>query len=436
MNEYFDNDNRIDPRLEQKINMLRKVPPRDPDAIEQGRAMYLAEVDELFSEKTVPAAWMKKETAVKKPKNQIWFLLSYPQQRLAFSSLLAILAVVLVLFSGAGATAYAAQSALPGDALYGFKTSIEQTQARLSLDAAREAQLHLSFAERRLNEIAALIANGRYENIDTATREFESNIQKAIDAMATVSAGNPEHAQALTEQIHAALTRYIEILRGMLTAVPDTVKPSVEKAILFSESEAPNQVEFTGVIESMTEDGIVIGGQLVRTNAQTEIKSALSLGMMVKVHALIGPDGQLVAIEIEPGEVENENLNMNDNVNINDNEDNLNLNENENLGNLNENENLGNENDNENEDLGNQNGNQNDNDDDDENSNANQNDNSYDNGDDDENDNGDNDNDSGGGGDNSNDNEEDNSGGSGGNDNDDDSGGGNDNGGNDNDHDD
>jgi hypothetical protein len=72
--------------------------------------------------------------------------MSSKTQEFAFSTLIVIIIVAVMLFGGASATAYASQSALPGDALYPLKTSLEQTQAALARDAYSQAQIYLQFA--------------------------------------------------------------------------------------------------------------------------------------------------------------------------------------------------------------------------------------------------------------------------------------------------
>jgi hypothetical protein len=255
-------------------------------------------------------------------------------------------------------------------------------------DAAQQGQLHLDFAERRLDEIASLIAQGRFDDIGTATSEFEAHVQQAINALETVSAGDPQRANALAVQISSALTRYAQVLRGMLTEVPETVKPAMEKAILTSEEES-GEIEFTGTIESMVPGGIHIDGQFVKITSLTEIEGALAVGAVVKVHALEGADGELVAREIEV----TAGVGADEDENANDNEGDDDLNENED-GDDNEDQAGDDLNDDEDDDLNenedddedgddNQNVNDNDDDDDDENNNDDSDDNSNDNDDDD-----------------------------------------------------
>jgi Domain of unknown function (DUF5667)/Domain of unknown function (DUF5666) len=418
MNDINPSGQPLDPRLKELLDLLKETPPRDPEAEARGQAKFLAEVDELFSEPTRPIA-SRMEIPVPEEKRSGWlFNLASMRPRLAFTSLMAILAIVLLFFGGAGATAFAAQGSLPGDALYSLKTSIEATQVRLARDAARQAQLHLDFAERRLDEIAALIAEGRFDSIDTATQEFEAHVQQAINALETVSAGDPQRAKALAIQISSALSRYSQILRDMLAKVPDPVKPVMERALLTSEEES-GEVDLSGTVESMASDGLTINGQFVKINSLTEIKGAIAVGAQVKIHALQGPDGALIAREIEVTAPVEANVNENGNANLNENEGDVNLNENEADDDLNENEGQNqNANMNENEDDDNanlnenHNGNQNMNENDDhENDNGGSNQNFNDNHDDDHENSNRNDN----SGSNKNDNEHENDNGGGGN---------------------
>jgi len=405
-------DQPIDPRLNDLLDLIREVPPRDPEAESRGRTRYLAEVDALF-ERERGSLLAVSRTGSPNTNSHKREHLSIFRPRLAFTSLLAILSMLVILFGGAGITAYAAQAALPGDALYPVKTGLELTQVRLSRNAALQAQLYMNFAERRLDEIALLVAQGRFEDIHQATLEFETNVQRAINTLNIVAAGDPAQAQELAIQISNALTRYVEILKGMLTIVPDPVRPALEKAILTSETEGTGELEFEGVIDSITLDGWVISGRLVKSSAQTEIKGDIQVGMMVKVHALVSDDGSLYAREIEVVEAGDE-------LNANENSQDENANDNE--GSPGESEN-NNEADDEDDDQFNQNRNENwnrntnqnensddDNDDDEENSNSNQNqnqnhnDNQNDNDDDDDDDVNENQNDNGG---NSNDNDDD-----------------------------
>lgn len=64
-------------------------------------------------------------------------------------------------------------------------------------------------------------------------------------------------------------------------------------------SDKMGEVEFSGVIESITDGTYVIDGKTVMTDLSTEIKDMLVVGDFVKVHATLQTDGTYLAREIE-----------------------------------------------------------------------------------------------------------------------------------------
>ena len=76
--------------------------------------------------------------------------------RPAFTYLAVIVFVFVALFGGGYVTASAAGAALPGDALYPIKLDLEQARLSLTTNRVRQAELHLEFAQRRMDEITAL----------------------------------------------------------------------------------------------------------------------------------------------------------------------------------------------------------------------------------------------------------------------------------------
>ena len=300
--------------------------------------------------------------------------------RFNFITLALIVGLVAVLLAGAGITGAAAQAAIPGDALYTVKTGIEQTRLALANDAGDRAQMKMAFAEQRLNEISALIEEGRYREINDAVLAFESGINGAILELQTLSHVDPLRSARLAQEITSTLTRYAQTLSALVASAPVDVRNEVNRAL-----------------------------------TSTNTASSLEL-----------PDGSLD---------DNSNGNANDNSNTNDDNSNGNANDNSNTndddnsnssndnGNANSNDNAGDDdNSNSSNDNGDDNGNDNSGDDNSNSSNDNGDDNGNDNSGDD-NSNSSNDN----GDDNGNDNSgDDNSNSS--NDNGDDNGNGNDNG--------
>jgi hypothetical protein len=351
MNKNKGNEQPFDPELIEKIELMRPTPDRDPRLVAQGRERFLAELE------GIPAA-----------SSQGWlaglFKIGTPgtggkNRKFAFSTILALIVVAVMLFGGASATAYASQSALPGDALYPIKTGLELTQISLANDAYLEAQLHLEFAQRRMNEIKELLLQGRSSDVEFASSEFEYYIQQAMEATQTVIAADPERGAELSKLVSQALLDYAVALKSVLLNVPDAVKPAVEKALLISEDGVGDEIEVIGIVVSISNSEVEIDGEIYLINDLTEIKDLIEVGDAVKVHAILTADGSLIAREIEmasefngegseigddnsnsnggfPGDNDNDNENMNDNEsddesdeNMNDNESDENKNDNE-----------------------------------------------------------------------------------------------------------
>lgn len=332
----------IDPELHRRLNRLRAVPARNPEAAARGKAKFIAEVDEIVKEQGFSNhnQFTDSNRFYQRWKEK-WNMAS-PRFRTVFSLVAAIVLVAVFLFGGAGITAYAAQSALPGDALYSVKTGVEQTRVSLAGDAADRAQLSLAFAERRLDEIARLIANGRYSDIAQAVQEYEQYVQKAIAELATVAAGDATRAQELTGQVAVLLKRYAETLTGMVGALPDTARGEVERAIQVSNEAGSTHedIEFVGMVEAINPTSWVVDGQTLALTAASEIKGTIEVGSLVKVEALKDANGSLILREVELATQDdmNENGNVNGNANEDDgNENEVNENEaNDNEGNENE----------------------------------------------------------------------------------------------------
>lgn len=89
---------------------------------------------------------------------------------------LAVAASVAVLLGGSAGMAAAAQSALPGEALYPIKRGIERAEAGLSVSTAGRGQDLLRQADGRLVEVEGLLAGS-----PTATPQVPGTIQDFID---------------------------------------------------------------------------------------------------------------------------------------------------------------------------------------------------------------------------------------------------------------
>jgi hypothetical protein len=221
----------IDPQLLAYLEALRPTPERNPQAVQQGKARFESDVVAYLesSQSNTQIVGNQLENLIHKIK-EVNIMFSQ-RSRIGMAIMIVFLAVFILIVGGTTATVSAARNALPGDALYRIKTGWEQTQARTAADEYERAQMYLQFAQRRLDEISALIDEGRYSNIRLAVDEFEFHIQQALESLGVLATRDPQRAHELTTQISQALSRYATILTALLSRVPDTVAGEVSRAI-------------------------------------------------------------------------------------------------------------------------------------------------------------------------------------------------------------
>jgi len=316
------NNPSIDPELEAIFERMREAPERDSQVVTRFRAKYEAQLDAYFESNL---QLLKHERRARKDRLITFkenLLMLKNNYRFAFMFTAALVVLALVIFGGAGATAAAAKGALPGDALYTVKTGLEQARARMTSDAYDQAQMYMQFANLRLSETAALIDEGRFDDISTAVSEFESAIQGASESLSELSVSDPQRAALLSSQISDTLSSFSVVLSDMIVEVPEQVAAEMERAISVTSSEAPStddgEIEIVGVVEEITEDAWVIDGQTILITSMTEIKGNPLVGDQVKVHVVVADDGSLSASEIELATGDDANDNEDDG---NDNED-------------------------------------------------------------------------------------------------------------------
>jgi hypothetical protein len=311
----------IDPRLKAMLDNLQPTPARDPEAAARGRARFINELAELGSLNQS----VQKPSLINLAKERWTMFRNTLGQRIALTTLTVMIVAVVFLFGSATVTAYAAQGALPGDALYAVKTSLEGTRLALTGNAAAQFELHLQYAERRLAEVSSLIDNKRFDDVGVATAAFQAHIQDALAELKIVSANDPQKAGELAGKITSALTRYAQVLSGMAAGVPDAVQADLLKALSVTmpegslEVKSDGELEFVGVVSEISANTWTIGGRTFQVTAATEIKGAPQVGSLVKVHASLAADGSLTAREIElaagddlGGGDDNDNGNAND----------------------------------------------------------------------------------------------------------------------------
>lgn len=124
--------------------------------------------------------------------------------------MLAFLLMIAVI--GSTTAASAAETALPGDALYGMKIHInEKVESTFAFTPATKAETEIRHAQERLQEIQLLAASGKDERIADAALAAEGRIALARTHILTLIAQSPEASDAESE-LSYALSAHADIL--------------------------------------------------------------------------------------------------------------------------------------------------------------------------------------------------------------------------------
>lgn len=138
-------------------------------------------------------------------------------------AMVAIAAAFSVLLMGGSAVA-ASGDALPGDVLYGVKRAAERVDLALRRSPAAKAHLHLTFANRRLAELGALLDRQRAGEI--------------VDVAAAMRAYREEVAHVESDAAKAALGRDFDAL---LTQIIDNLQKHVDRLTYLRDNQVPEQ---------------------------------------------------------------------------------------------------------------------------------------------------------------------------------------------------
>lgn len=137
----------------------------------------------------------------------------------------AFLLAVLLLGTTAGVV-QAAEGALPGDALYGVKRSWEGARLLLSLTPEGDAALLADFLDERLEEMEALLEQGRLEDLDLAETAYLDTLERAGETAQSLGSG--AEGLALLEE---TLAHHTLRLQDVAEKAPPQARPAIERAM-------------------------------------------------------------------------------------------------------------------------------------------------------------------------------------------------------------
>ena len=160
--------------LERKLRSMNDIPVRDPQKHSKGKSRFLSQAYEI--RKTVPLSQEQRPV--------FWNKTRYGKERkMTFTTIMLIFALV---FGGSGGVVYAAQESMPEDTLYGVKLASEDVQDTLTFNQQSKVNLALAFANRRVEEMKALIEEGKLPS-EALLARYQQQINLALQYAARLS---------------------------------------------------------------------------------------------------------------------------------------------------------------------------------------------------------------------------------------------------------
>ena len=193
-----------------------------------------------------------------------------------------LLVVVSLLLGSGGATVAYAQGSLPDQALYGVKLLSEDIYQEITSDPQAEWQLSLELANRRIEEIQALIEAGevlpdslvtRYQNQVEASIRFASNLpdDQALQALTRIRATLQAQQNDLTQssqQDNGDTLKTCSMLQDML----QTRLSQVEDGLV-SPGQLRDQLQQHDQIQQRDRDRVYDSTPTVEDTLQTNVPS-------------------------------------------------------------------------------------------------------------------------------------------------------------------
>ncbi len=208
----------------QRLRQLGEAPQRDAQKAAKTRAAFLEQARHLAHEKQIDTPVsaglpMRLKDSTQQNNRPFWQRSLFRRKEMSpmWTFLTTMLVTLALALGGTGITAYAAQDSLPNQALYGVKTFTEDMQLQLTTQAENQLTLALKFANRRVNELAAMAKQG-----ESAPETVANRYGAEIDHALQLAAGLPENGlTSALEQVQTQLQQQEQTDGSALPGAPN-----------------------------------------------------------------------------------------------------------------------------------------------------------------------------------------------------------------------
>lgn len=157
----MNNRHEIETQIRERLEIIRSVPPRNPQAAGRARARFIAQA----------------VSAKEFQRHKGWKSI-FRKERFAMNMLIAVLAMAALL-AGGTATVNAAQDDLPNEPLYALKTWSEDISLQFQPGPEKEVDRLMELAQVRLQEMSTLTEAGQTPP-DRVRRRLEQHLHQAL----------------------------------------------------------------------------------------------------------------------------------------------------------------------------------------------------------------------------------------------------------------
>lgn len=222
------NEENYESKIINRLDVLRGTPPRNQAFIQSGKEDFLAEARKqrmrTSQQPVSKTRWERLNSWILNIQNS--FHLTNTKERFSMMTTVVTIFVALsVLFGGAGATVYAAQDAIPNQPLYEVKLLAEDIRLSLTTNTQERLNLALRYADNRIDEIAALVAESEAIPEPLATR-YRDQLNYAFQLAASNDDGNLRKA---LNQIRNTVEQHHRIMIQIQTNIPDYADPTMNQ---------------------------------------------------------------------------------------------------------------------------------------------------------------------------------------------------------------
>ncbi len=277
------------------------------------------------------AAFLTRAAELREAKSKARSLGGFAWPRAIPRAFAAALAASLVVALGAYGVVSVSASSLPGDPLYGVKRTAEDVQLFITVDPAARAALEGEFDERRVQETERVLSEGREAEVEFSgaitallgdlwrVGEFSVRLPSNTPISGTPAVGRWAKVVGLAQKDGTVEALRVTITEPRPTALPahkatptegmepepsHTATPAPGSTAAPTDRPQPSptaraeEIEFTGVLASISGDIWTIDDQAVLVTRDTEIRGDPHVGQVVEVRAVRTAGGALIALRI------------------------------------------------------------------------------------------------------------------------------------------